>query len=465
MQQIIDKLIAELYLIKKGAAPELSYDMHGELYLSKSGWILLSVPNSLVRGSFDALGVVGAELPPGPDGKLNAHISVIRPEELEQIGGADKVTERGKQFRYRIKSLKTVVPSGWPEISKVWMLEVQSPELENLRKSYGLSAKPKDNKYEFHITIAVRRKHVLKENEIVKKSGVIKVANSDNAPYRERAEVFAISPSNKVFGGMWDNDKTFAIPGGGIDSGEDIAEGALREFNEETGLKIRNPRLVPDIEPVVNIWPEEYRKSAPEDRKHFLGGRTHYVLADIDDNLLVDPSADYWGAKDKRYYDLEEALKIHTGSETPPMSKPHWEARKRILENLLKGIQSKKADNLPGGEADNTTDDEFDKDSLEEGIKHELEHTDDKDTAKEIAKDHLKEDPEYYTNLDKMHEYVNSLEDDSEDDLKGSIVIKQTTMIISSKKGVKPPKELEKIFSKSAPGIPEELEELFNRGR
>jgi len=457
MQQVIDKLIAGLYLIKRGASPELSYDMHGELYLSKSGWILLSVPNSLVRGSFDALGVVGAELPPGPDGKLNAHISVIRPEELEQIGGADKVTERGKQFKYRIKSLKTVVPSSWPEISKVWMLEVQSPELENLRKSYGLSARPKDNKYEFHITIAVRRKHVLKENEIVKKSGVIKVANSDNAPYRERAEVFAISPSNKVFGAIWDNDKTFAIPGGGIDPGEDITEGALREFNEETGLKIRNPRLAPDIEPVVNLWPEEYRKSAPEDRKHFLGSRTHYVLADIDDNLLVDPSTDYWGAKDKRYYDLEEALKIHTGSEIPPMSKPHWEVRKRILENLLKGVQSKKADN--------TTDDEVYRNSLEEAVEHELEHTDDEDIAEEIAKDHLKEDPEYYTNLDKMHEYVNNLDDDSEDALKDSIVIKQTTMIISSKKGIKPPKELEKIFSKSAPGIPEELEELFNRGR
>lgn len=36
------------------------------------------------------------------------------------------------------------------------------------------------------------------------------------------------------------------------------------------------------------------------------------------------------------------------------------------------------------------------------GIKVEMEHTDDKDIAKEIAIDHLKEDPVYYVKLKEM---------------------------------------------------------------
>jgi len=45
------------------------------------------------------------------------------------------------------------------------------------------------------------------------------------------------------------------------------------------------------------------------------------------------------------------------------------------------------------------------KDQLKMGIKVELEHTDDKSLAAEIAMDHLVEDPEYYTKLKKMEEH------------------------------------------------------------
>lgn len=56
-------------------------------------------------------------------------------------------------------------------------------------------------------------------------------------------------------------------------------------------------------------------------------------------------------------------------------------------------------DLLPGGKADDLEDDEFDSDSLEDAEKHEGEHTKNKKIAKEIAKDHLKEDPKYYDKL------------------------------------------------------------------
>lgn len=57
---------------------------------------------------------------------------------------------------------------------------------------------------------------------------------------------------------------------------------------------------------------------------------------------------------------------------------------------------SKVEDIMPGGLADNKSPEDFNPVSLKEGQKHELEHTDNKDVAREIAMDHLVEDPNYY---------------------------------------------------------------------
>ena len=74
-------------------------------------------------------------------------------------------------------------------------------------------------------------------------------------------------------------------------------------------------------------------------------------------------------------------------------------------------------DILPGGRADHKSDTEFDKMELSKGIEHEMEHINPEaiarqdnisieqannkamEMAKEIAKDHLAENPRYYTEL------------------------------------------------------------------
>lgn len=155
--------------VKSAGTPTLSYGLAGRLYISKSGWGLLSVPNAFVRGVFDALDEPGVELPPGKDGKLNAHISVLRPEDVEAMGGADKITERGHMFRYTLGQLKEVVPDGWDGMSKVWIVDVNSPALEQFRKSYGLTGLPHNNKFRFHITVGVRRSKVLQNSAVVKR--------------------------------------------------------------------------------------------------------------------------------------------------------------------------------------------------------------------------------------------------------------------------------------------------------
>ena len=156
-----------LYRGDKQAAT--SYPLSGRLYLSKNGWLLLAVPNALVRGVFDALTAPGAELPTAgvwnlgdkPE-LLNAHISVMTGDEVSSIG-ADKINERGHMFGYTLGALREITPSSGSHLNKIWVIQVSAPGLSALRKSYGLSALPNDDE-PFHITIAVRRRGVLLDN-------------------------------------------------------------------------------------------------------------------------------------------------------------------------------------------------------------------------------------------------------------------------------------------------------------
>jgi hypothetical protein len=65
---------------------------------------------------------------------------------------------------------------------------------------------------------------------------------------------------------------------------------------------------------------------------------------------------------------------------------------------------------LAGGRADGRPDSDFDASRLEEGEKVEREHTDDPAEAREIAKDHLTEDPDYYQKLKEVEKGESRLE-------------------------------------------------------
>lgn len=60
------------------------------------------------------------------------------------------------------------------------------------------------------------------------------------------------------------------------------------------------------------------------------------------------------------------------------------------------------ANRLKGGRADDRDPSSFDQGALAEGTRHELEHTDDESMAREIAMDHLAEDPDYYRKLKEL---------------------------------------------------------------
>ena len=73
------------------------------------------------------------------------------------------------------------------------------------------------------------------------------------------------------------------------------------------------------------------------------------------------------------------------------------------MRNVKTYMQFINEDKLSGGLADDMNASDFSKESLEQGIKVELEHTDDHSLALEITMDHLAEDPDYYNKLEKIH--------------------------------------------------------------
>lgn len=414
------------WLSRSDKQASVNHPLAGRLYLAKSGWLLLSVPNAFVRGVYDALVAPGAELPlagtmnvPNVDaGVLNAHISVMTADEVQSIG-ADKINERGHMFHYGLGPVKEIPVTSIDGVSKVWVVQVASPALAALRKSYGLTPLPKGN-HPFHITIAARRKHVMGNNTVSKFDsapgrGELKAASHEGAPWgtpteqlpwRERVEVYANDPKGRIYGGIWNTDKSFAVPGGGIDPGEDPSQAALRELEEETGIKATNPRVLP-IAPVDNAWSDKHRQ---EKQRNFAGSRTHFVAVDILKKLRRK-NLDKWDADQRKMYDPAEAaamMSAHTNFMAPGVAAGRLAALKHLIaaaefsrsgEKLSRAGQN---DLLPGGKADNLPDRDFSSSALAEGAKHEHEHVTNDQIAKEIAKDHLLEDPAYYKKVKKI---------------------------------------------------------------
>ncbi len=155
----------------KQSGEEPAYNLAGTLQLLGTGWVVVSVPNALVRGVFDAMAEPGIELPPGATGM--AHVPVFSPEELAKLGGADRITERGRQFNYTLGRLVAMDPGAdEPGIARLWAFRVHSGGpggLQELRRSYGLPSLPgEDGDRPFRCVVALRRRGVLGRTDTAK---------------------------------------------------------------------------------------------------------------------------------------------------------------------------------------------------------------------------------------------------------------------------------------------------------
>lgn len=79
----------------------------------------------------------------------------------------------------------------------------------------------------------------------------------------------------------------------------------------------------------------------------------------------------------------------------------------KLTTTYRHGSWVKTAEKLVGGLADHKPDSAFSSTALKKGVKVEMEHTNDPEKAKEVAKDHLTENPRYYDMLAKMEKSMN----------------------------------------------------------
>ncbi len=124
----------------------LSIPASGTLKQKDNGFIYLDLDNAFIDAVVPQLDMPG-ELRPRPTAtkSMGAHISVFHEKE-----GVQPV-ELGQSFHFDIKDIRSFTLHTRDGLKKLWVISTDSPELEELRESYGLG--PKLKGYDYHISL------------------------------------------------------------------------------------------------------------------------------------------------------------------------------------------------------------------------------------------------------------------------------------------------------------------------
>lgn len=150
--------VSQGYAAPKGCDKIKSYikdnlQTTGTLEQADNGSLYVNVSDDYIKKLIPFIKSQGYVPPPFFGGQNNhgAHITVIHPVEVEnyKIGQIDEV---GNTVSFKVKDCE-VVKTNRAGVDSVYMIVVDSPDLDKLRKKYGL---PK-NKHEYHITVGVKR--------------------------------------------------------------------------------------------------------------------------------------------------------------------------------------------------------------------------------------------------------------------------------------------------------------------
>jgi hypothetical protein len=156
---ILWTLSSDTRLVLKRAGNDLTEVVLHSTLCDNEGFLYLEIPDEIVDGFFQLIPERGLDKPSAASKEdyVGAHISVMYSEETERLAKKKKrVREVGESFSYTLDKMYVTEPEGWDEVKEVYFITVQSPELEALRKKYGLSKKL--NGHDFHLTCAVRKR-------------------------------------------------------------------------------------------------------------------------------------------------------------------------------------------------------------------------------------------------------------------------------------------------------------------
>lgn len=142
------------------SCPKILHYIHEELpqqgvLKSSDGFVYVDVDDAYIHKLIAFIQKDGFEKPPyfGSTDLVGAHISVIYQDEMKQYG-VGEIEECGETIDFRATGCNIVHPHKWKDMDEVYFVVVEAPELDQIRKKYGL---PK-REYDFHITIGVKHK-------------------------------------------------------------------------------------------------------------------------------------------------------------------------------------------------------------------------------------------------------------------------------------------------------------------
>jgi hypothetical protein len=131
-------------------------EQKGTLKQKANGYLYLDVSDDFITLAIPLIDVPGRIVPPSHYTNkkgIGAHISVIYENEIiaKDIW---EIEELGQEYTFSVMELRSIKMTNNNKMQKLWLIAVDAPELETLRKKYGL--RPLLKGHDFHITIGTQ---------------------------------------------------------------------------------------------------------------------------------------------------------------------------------------------------------------------------------------------------------------------------------------------------------------------
>lgn len=119
------------------------------------GFVYVDLDDAYIHKLAPFIEQEGFEEPPyfGKPGLVGAHITVIYPTEMKKHP-IETLEESDEIIRFTLKTCQIVYPHRRKEVDEIYLLVVDAPELDLVRKKYGLHKLT----HPFHITLGIKPK-------------------------------------------------------------------------------------------------------------------------------------------------------------------------------------------------------------------------------------------------------------------------------------------------------------------
>jgi acylphosphatase len=257
------------YLCKAGAHSPV-HALSGRLQAGPGGGIELTVPASLIKGVFDALHEPGAEFVVR-NNRTEAAIKVMTKAEADKLGGTDKITERGHSYNYTLGPIVELPANG--DYEKLWAISIDSKDLGEIRRSYGLETSPQLG---FYIPVGIKKKKVTEENKVSKLAAMYNVTGDKVQGVGLRKLYHSLLEDKQLQGLAVNNEETGDVELSFDGKAKDRAK-LFKELSDLIQAKTQRPisiekakiqqKLVPvnmtgaDVDKIIGLGHLAYRRS------------------------------------------------------------------------------------------------------------------------------------------------------------------------------------------------------------